>query len=104
MSKYLLVYRGGSMPEAQEEQAKAMAAWGAWFGQLGSAVADQGNPSSQSKTISPNGTVSGDGHPSISGYSIISADSLEAAVALARGCPVLHGGASIEVVETADIM
>jgi hypothetical protein len=35
-----------------------------------------------------------------SGYSIIKADSLDAAVAIAKGCPVLHGGATIQVAET----
>jgi hypothetical protein len=31
MPNYLLVYHGGGMPETPEEQAAAMAAWGAWF-------------------------------------------------------------------------
>ena len=35
-----------------------------------------------------------------SGYSIIKADSLDAAVAIAKGCPVLHAGATIQVAET----
>lgn len=104
MAKYLLVYRGGSMPESPEAQAQVMAAWTAWFGQLGSALADGGNPTSQGKTINPDGSVTGDGRPSVSGYSIISADGLDAAIRLAKGCPVLQGGASIEVCETFDVM
>ena len=35
-----------------------------------------------------------------SGYSIVQADSLDAAVALAKGCPVLAGGATVLVSET----
>jgi hypothetical protein len=104
MAKYLLAYRGGHMPEAPEEQARVMAAWGAWFGRLGAGVADPGNPTSQAKTINPDGSVTGDGRSSLSGYSIISADSLDAALELAKGCPVLAGGASIEVCETLDVM
>ncbi len=105
MAKYLLAYHGGSgMPETEAAGAQVMAAWGAWFGQLGAAVADAGNPVSQAKTIAPNGSVSGDGHSSLSGYSIISADSLDAAIALAKGCPVLSSGASIEVCETFEAM
>ncbi len=38
MAKFLLVYHGGKMAETPEAQAKAMEAWGAWFGQLGPAV------------------------------------------------------------------
>ncbi len=103
-SKYLLVYRGGGMPEGEAAQQAVMAAWGEWFGRLGSAVADEGNPASRSRSISADGTVSAEGRPSVSGYSIVTADSLDAAVELARGCPVLAAGASIEVVETPDMM
>lgn len=104
MAKYLLAYRGGGMPETPEAGAKVMEAWGAWFGQLGAAVADPGNPIGKAKTIAPNGTLSGDGTSSLSGYSVISADSLEAAIALAKGCPVLAGGSTIEVCETFEAM
>jgi hypothetical protein len=104
MAKYLLAFRGGSMPETPEPQAQVMGAWTAWFERLGAAVADPGNPTSQGKTINPDGSVSGDGRPSLSGYSILSADSLDSAIELAKGCPVLAGGASIEVCETLEIM
>lgn len=104
MAKYLLAYRGGGMPETPEAGAKVMVAWGAWFGQLGAVVADPGNPVSKSKTVAADGSVSGDGHSSLSGYSIISADSLDAAIALAKGCPVLSSGATIEVCETFEAM
>jgi hypothetical protein len=104
MAKYLLAYRGGGMPETPEAGAQVMAAWGAWFGQLGAAVADPGNPIGKAKTINADGSVSGDGHSALSGYSIISADSLDAAIALAKGCPVLSSGATIEVCETFEAM
>jgi len=104
MANYLLVFHGGSMPESQEEGAKVMQAWTAWFGKLGGAVVDQGNPVSQVRTIAPNGSVSNGGTNPSTGYTIINADNLDAAVALAKGCPVLAGGASIEVAETFDVM
>lgn len=104
MAKYLLVYRGGSMPEGEAATAQVMAAWEAWFRSIGDAVADQGEPTSVARTISPGGTVSAQAQASVSGYSILRADSLDAAVALAKGCPVLAGGASIEVCETLDVM
>ncbi len=104
MANYLLVFHGGSMPETQEEGAKVMQAWTEWFGKLGGAVIDQGNPVSQVRTIAANGSVSDGGVNPSSGYTIIKADSLDAAVALAKGCPVLAGGASIEVAETFNVM
>lgn len=103
MANYLLVYHGGSMPESPEEGAKVMQAWTAWFGELGSAVVDGGNPASATRTIGSDGSVS-DTSDGPSGYSIIKADSLDAAVGLAKGCPVLHGGATIQVVETFEAM
>ncbi len=44
MADFVLLYRGGSTPESDEEQAAVMAAWTTWFGSLGSAVKDGGNP------------------------------------------------------------
>jgi hypothetical protein len=105
MAKYLLVYHGGGMPEGEAAQAKVMAAWGTWFQNLGPALADGGNPVSQTKTIAGDGAVSdgGGANPS-SGYSLIEADGIDAAVALAKGCPVLASGATIEVAETFNVM
>jgi hypothetical protein len=102
-NNYLLVYHGGSMPETQEEQARVMQAWTDWFGTLGDALIDGGNPVSQSRTIGTGGAVS-DTSNGATGYSIIKADSLDKAVELAKGCPVLGGGASVEVAETFAVM
>ena len=52
-NNYLLVYHGGSMPESQEEGAKVMQAWTEWFGSIGDALVDGGNPASATKTICP---------------------------------------------------
>ncbi len=103
MANYVLLFHGGSMPESQEEGAKVMQAWTDWFGALGGALVDGGNPASKSKTIAANGSVSDDASGP-TGYSIIKADNLDAAVALVKGCPVLQGGASVQVVETFEAM
>ena len=91
------------MPEGEVAQADVMQAWTDWFGQLGSAVADGGNPTGGSATVESDGSVSqGGGANPVSGYSVIEADSLEAAADLAKGCPVLSSGGSVEVAETFD--
>lgn len=101
MANYLLVYHGGSVPESPEAGARVMQAWTDWFGVLGDALVDGGNPVSQVRTIATNGSVSDGGVNPSSGYSVIKADSLDAAVALAKGCPLLgSGGGSVEVAET----
>ena len=40
----------------------------------------------------------------VTGYTILKANSLDAAAALAKGCPVLHGGGQISVFETFNVM
>jgi hypothetical protein len=65
-------------------------------------VVDEGDPfTPKAKSIANDGKVSdGAVGTMASGYSMIQADSLDAAVALAKGCPVLEGGAKITVYET----
>ena len=106
MANFVLLYSGGSMPESQAEQAAVMQAWTSWFGELGSALVDAGNPFTPvAKRIASDGTVSdGSVGTMASGYSIIKADSLDAAVKMAKGCPVLQGGAQISVFETFPVM
>src|SRR3954454_24965791 len=99
MANFLLTFHGGSIPETKEAQDQAMGAWTDWFGKLGDALVDGGNPISQSKAISPDGSVM-DATSAPSGYSVIKADNLDQAVALSKGCPVLAGGAAVVVSET----
>ncbi len=102
MANFLLVYTGGGMPASDAERKKVMDAWGAWFGRLGPAVVDPGNPiGPTAKSISSDGSVhDGAVGTAASGYSILKADSLNQAVELAKGCPVLESGAKISVYET----
>ena len=103
MTKYVLSYHGGGgMPETEAEMNELMEAWGAWFGSMGEAVVDGGNPFGPAKTITPDLAVSDDGQ-GLSGYSIISADSIDAAVEMAKGCPVLGSGGTVCVNETIDM-
>jgi hypothetical protein len=105
MANYLLLYSGGSMPATEAEQQAVMRAWMGWFEKIGSALVDGGNPTTpNAKTISADGSVSNASGPMPSGYSIVKADSLDGAVDLARGCPVLQGGAKITVYETFAVM
>jgi hypothetical protein len=104
MANYLLTYMGGSMAETPEAQEKQMAAWGAWFGSLGEAVVDGGNPCGASKTVASDGSVRDGGAAGVGGYSVIRANSLDEAARLAKGCPILAGGGSVEVYETFNAM
>ena len=104
MAKYLFVYHGGSRPGTKEAQEKAMAAWGQWFGSMGKAVINGGNPVGKSWTVKGNGSVVKDGGANpVSGFSLVEASDYEAAVGLAKGCPLLTSGGSVEVAEALDM-
>jgi hypothetical protein len=104
MAKYVLVYVGGSQPASEEEGQAVMDAWMAWFGTLGDAVIDGGNPFGAGVSIAPGGAVSDGGSSGATGYSILQADDLAAAIALAQGCPHLSAGGTVEVHEAHEVM
>ena len=104
MTNFVLAYKGGRVATTDEERQQAMAAWGAWFGGLGDAVVDAGNPFGASRSVGSDGSVANGGSTGLSGYSILSASDLEAAVAGAQSCPILQSGGSIEVYEVTPIM
>jgi hypothetical protein len=99
MAKFVFLYAGGKMADTPAGQQEAMEAWGAWFGTLGGAVVDHGNPFGASSTVLSNGSSKSGGASGVGGYSIIDADSLAGAADLAKGCPVLTSGGTVEVYE-----
>lgn len=105
MAKFVLLYSGGGMPETEAETAEVMKAWEAWYGQLGKAVVDPGDPFTPvAKSIASDGTVSdGPAGTMATGYTIIQAGSLDEATKMAKSCPVLQGGADISIFETFEV-
>lgn len=104
--KYVLVYYGGGMPEGAAAQARVLKQWETWYGRLGPAVVDGGNPMSGAvNKIRTDGSVAkGPIGKRASGYSIIEASSLDKATKMAKGCPILRGGGEIAVYETFNAM
>jgi hypothetical protein len=104
MAKYLFVYHGGKHPANPAEVKKVMDAWGAWFGSMGPAVIDGGNPVGKSSTVSSDGSIKDNGGSNpASGYSLIEAASLTEAHKRAQGCPILAAGGSVEVAQAMDM-
>jgi hypothetical protein len=102
MGNYLFAYQGGMMADTDEQRQAAMQAWGSWFGKLGPAIVDPGNPFAASTSVNGNG-ASGEASSKLTGYTVVKADSLDAASALTEGCPVFSGGGSIDVYETIEV-
>ena len=100
MGTYVLAYVGGDYPEDDAAAAAEMERWGAWLTGLGSGVLDGGNPFGPSSSVAPDGTVSEGTATGLTGYSILAAGSLDEALEMAKGCPHLASGGTIEVYET----
>jgi hypothetical protein len=91
MSAYLFTFRA---PDDYEPSADTFNTWAAWQVKLGARLKDRGSVASAAAAL---GTSTAD--TSLGGYSLIRATSLDAAVDLARGCPILSYGGAVEVGE-----
>lgn len=103
MPNFLLIYHGGKEPQTPEEGDAMMAAWMAWFNEMGEAVVDGGNPVGQSHTVSAAGITQDGGPNPVSGYTVIAAQNHEDACKMAKGCPVIGEGGSIEVAQIYEV-
>jgi hypothetical protein len=90
MTTFLFSYRTpkGYVPGGPD----TVAAWTAWFEELGASVSDRGNPVFESVSLGPCGVDT-----RLGGYSLITAEDLDSALAMAKGCPALAEGAGVEV-------
>ena len=99
MSKFVFAYRGGGMATTDADREAAMAAWGAWFGKIGGAIVEPGNPFGESTSVGGSGSADS----KLTGYTVVNADGLAAAAELLDGCPVLAEGGSVDVYETIEV-
>lgn len=104
MPQYLFSYHGGHTPESKEEGEKVMAEWGAWFAEMGDAVAVPGAPVGMSSTVSASGVENGAASSPVTGYTVVSADNMDGATTMAKGCPmVVDGTGTVEVAEVIEM-
>jgi len=99
MAQYLIVYLGGNPPASPEEGKKHFAKYMKWIASLGDAAVSPANPMKNTNTVNPDGTVTESGTTTMSGYTIVEADSMESALIIAKACPFLEVGGSLEVSE-----
>lgn len=99
MPQYCIVYIGGNPPASSEEGKLHMSKYMSWLSSLGESAVSPANPLKNTSTIYPDGSISKGGQTTMSGFTIIEARSIEAAIAIARGCPFLDVGGSLEVSE-----
>lgn len=109
MSKFMYIFRGGGIvvqpPPSPAEIGVHLAKWTAWVDGLTKAEHTESHPpplENGGKTVRGSSKTVTDGPYAeakdlVSGILMISAASLEAAVELARGCPIYEYNGSVEV-------
>jgi len=99
MAQYVIVYLGGNPPSTPEEGKQHMAKYMDWLSSLGDKAVSPANPLKGTQTVNSDGSVSEGGTVGMSGYTIIEAQSMEAALSVAKACPFLEVGGTLEVSE-----
>lgn len=102
MANYVITYYGRPKFTNPADGTAHMAKWRAWMGNLGDAIVNPGTPTGTSKTLSRAGVSDTQRGEPFTGFSVIRAPSLDAAVAMAKGCPHLDHG-TIDVAEAMDL-
>ena len=97
MSKFIVLYSGGNAPTTPMEGEASMKIWRSWFGKLGGAVVEPGNPFGGSKTVTASGIQDGTSGNVSNGYSILQAADLAAAARLVKDCPILGEGGKVHI-------
>ncbi|MFA9400007.1 MAG: hypothetical protein ACERKT_02740 [Acidobacteriota bacterium] len=94
MSKFVLIYHGGTPPANDEEKDRMMAAWGQWMESAGEGLADIGNP------LGAPTSIGGESADPATGYSILEAESSDHARQLLENHPMNgQDGARIDIYE-----
>jgi hypothetical protein len=101
MPQFILVYLGGNQPSTPEEGKQHFSKYMDWLSSLGDSALSPANPLKNTSTVNSDGTITAGGTSTMSGYTIIETDSMEAAQAVAKACPFLDIGGSLEVSELA---
>jgi hypothetical protein len=107
MAKFLFVYRGGRdnyekmTPEEMQQQMQKWQTWIAegmqkgWLLDPGDALMKEGRVVNAKKVVTDGPFV--ESKEIVGGFSIAEADTIEAGAELAKGCPVLLVGGTVEV-------
>ena len=103
MPRYVMVYLGGNQPATPEEGKQHFAKFMDWLYSLGDAAVSPANPLKDTCTVNSDGTVSTGGTSTMSGYTIVEADSMASALTIAKACPFLDIGGTLEVSELVEM-
>jgi hypothetical protein len=95
MPTFVFAYRASGNYNSTPESA---AAWKAWFDGIGDDLVDLGKPAVGAAAVGNCGPGT-----ALGGYSVVSAPDLDAALAVAKGCPQLSRDGGVEVAQLVDV-
>jgi hypothetical protein len=101
--QFMMLFRmapSNEQPTAEQLQQMEQS-WGAFFGSVGHNMVSTSHLGFTGVTIAADHTTNdgfhvADGHM-VAGNLVVKADSMEAAIAIAKQCPILHAGGTVEV-------
>ena len=99
MAHYISTYIGGQPPSNPEEGKAHFEKYQQWLISLGDAVVSPMNPLKDTSVIKPDGEVVQGSLTEMSGFTLLDVDTMEIAIELARSCPFMEIGGSLEVSE-----
>ncbi len=105
MNDYVLLFRGRNRSLSPDQMQRTMEKWLVWFDELrkSGCLKDGGHPLEDArKVVTGKQRTVNDGpfveaKDLVNGYIVVAADDLAHATELAKGCPTLDGGGSVEV-------
>lgn len=108
MKEFVLIFRNSNTPDfkpSPSQMQEVASTWMNWMGSIAAQnkLANSGNRLSVSmaKTVRPNNLISDGPYTEIkefiNGYIVVKGDHIDEAIELAKGCPILKVGGSVEV-------
>lgn len=99
MPRFLITYIGGNKPETPEAGKQHFAKYQEWLSSLGKSAVSPANPLKNTITVHADRSVSTGSTTAMSGFTIIEVGTMDTALSLAKQCPFLDIGGSLEVSE-----
>lgn len=95
MAKYIVTYYRCNKPSSPSESEYLFEEYQNWL----NCMSNIANTTGKSHTVSANGTVSEGSKTTMPGYIIFEASSINRAIQIAKTCPFLISGGTVEVAE-----
>ena len=99
MPRFFISYLGGNQPSSPEEGKQHFSKYMDWLSSLGDSAVSPANPLKDTSTVNSDGSVTSGGNTTMSGFTIIEVESMEAALSIAKDCPFLDIGGTLEISE-----